>query len=169
MKINKFIPISLACVGLSLAGCGTTDGTGDAPISNSINGVLDGYGTDDGYRYNNDDYNNNGYGTGNSGYDANGNSLYNNGYGSNSPYNSMNTNDNTNAANDRFGFGMPGAENIIGNKSTGNINNNKTNSGANNRANSRANNGANNKNNNLNNANNKSNNATSDISDVIRN
>lgn len=111
MKYNKLLPITLALIGLSITGCGNNntkedttntadstemiESTTDAPISNNINGVFDGY------RYKSEDYNLDAYT-----YDSN----YYNGYRKKDNY-----------SNERFGDGMKGAENIKGNenKSTG--------------------------------------------------
>ena len=94
MNFKKIIPFTLV-TGLLLTGCGTKsevkkEEKAKTNISNSINGVFDGY------RYNTDSYNLEG-----TTYDKN----YSNGY--------RREIDKTNG---RFGKGMKGAENIKGNQ-----------------------------------------------------
>lgn len=91
---KKIIPIALLTIGFSLTGCtksetkndNTTEMTTQSSISNNINGVFDGY-----------RYDTNGY------VDTTQDVNYNNGYKI------------TNPQDERFGEGMPGASNIIGN------------------------------------------------------
>lgn len=126
--------VLLACS--SLVGCGTvTDDRvseyntdGNSSISNSINGVLDGYSLEDNYNYG---YGFNGF-DGTDGYSVDGEMYGDSGYtgeynqykyntnttGDNHSKNNYNYTDNYSTESNRFGDYMQGAENIIGNEST---------------------------------------------------
>lgn len=151
----KALNVGVLLMCASLVGCGSStddrvseyNTDGNSSISNSINGVLDGYSLEDnlnyGYGYDKiEGYNTRDYGTNNyemnnydgynygtdydNLYDENGNYL---GYNYNYDYTNT-TGDNTNgyytygydkdyyADNSRFGNFMQGAENIIGNENT---------------------------------------------------